>query len=82
MKQQQKRERHKQMIKQLLSGSQLLNSDPSETKIKIVNNKIISNHTVNVVVVDYVNVLIAGYIGSVANLPVLCDVTGHDFVCY
>jgi len=51
MKQQQKRERHKQMIKQLLSGSQLLNSDPSATKIKIVNNKIISNHTVNVVVV-------------------------------
>lgn len=35
MKQQQKRERHKQMIKQLLSGSQLLNSDPSATKIKI-----------------------------------------------
>lgn len=68
MKQQQKRERHKQMIKQLLSGSQLLNSDPSETKIKIVNNKIISNHTVNVVVVDYVIVLIAGC--SVANL---CD---------
>jgi len=61
MKQQQKRERHKQMIKQLLSGSQLLNSDPSATtKIKIVNNKIISNHTVKVVVVvvDYVIVTI------------------------
>jgi len=49
MKQQQKRERYKQMIKQLLSGSQLFNSDPSEIKIKIVNSKIISIIYISVV---------------------------------